>query len=199
MRDVEDAVDPVADDQLVLVRLDVDVARPVLGRLEDHRVDEADERCVRAAVVGLELVLLRLLVLEDDHLVERGVHGPGRAREAAQLGEDVLLRRDVELDRLARREPQLVERTDVLRVRDRDLKDAVAGRERDRDDPDQDGKGDRADGVGVDADGGEVDPRQLVAVGEHRRRVQPVVGVVDEPQLGLVPQLARRDHDSSPR
>ena len=77
------------------------------------------------------------------------------------------------------------------------LKDAVAGRERDRDDPDQDGKGDRADGVGVDADGGEVDPRQLVAVGEHRRRVQPCV--VDEPQLGLVPQLARRDHDSSPR
>ena len=32
------------------------------------------------------------------------------AREAAQLVEDVLLRRDVELDRPARREPQLVER-----------------------------------------------------------------------------------------
>ena len=31
--DVEDAVDPVADDELVLLRLDVDVARPVLGRL----------------------------------------------------------------------------------------------------------------------------------------------------------------------
>jgi hypothetical protein len=184
MRDVEDAVDPVADDQLLLVRLDVDVARPVLGRLEDHRVDEAHERRVRDAVVGLEVVVLRLLALEGDHLVEGGVHRPRRARQAAQLGEDVLLCSDVELDRLARPEPQLVERPDVVRVRDRDLEDAVADRERDRDDPGENRQGDRPDGVVVDADDGEVDRRQLVALGEQRSRFD--LEVVDEPQLGLV-------------
>ena len=82
---------------------------------------------------------------------------------------------------------------------DRDLEDAVAGGERDRDDAVQHRQRDRLDGLGVDADDGKVDRRQLVALGEHRRRVEPAVGVVDEPQLGLVPQLARRDHDSSPR
>ena len=56
--DVEDAVDAVAHDQVVLLRLDVDVARAVLGRFEDHRVDEPDERRVREAVVGLEVVVL---------------------------------------------------------------------------------------------------------------------------------------------
>ena len=57
VRDVQHAVDAVAHDQLVLLRLDVDVGRAVLGRLEDHRVDEADERGIRDPVVGLEVVL----------------------------------------------------------------------------------------------------------------------------------------------
>ena len=90
--DVEDAVDAVAHDQVVLLRLDVDVARAVLGRFEDHRVDEPDERGVREAVVGLEVVVLLRFGLDGGHLVgESGVHGLGRAREATQLGEDVFL------------------------------------------------------------------------------------------------------------
>ena len=44
--DMEHTVDAVADDQLFLLRLDVDVAGPVLGRGEDERVDEPDERRV---------------------------------------------------------------------------------------------------------------------------------------------------------
>ncbi len=58
LRDVQHAVDAVADDQRVLLRLEVDVAGPVLGRLEDDRVDEPDERRVGDAVVGLEVVLV---------------------------------------------------------------------------------------------------------------------------------------------
>ena len=54
--DVQHAVDAVADDEVVLLRLEVDVAGSVLGRLEDDRVDEAHERRVRDAVVGLEVV-----------------------------------------------------------------------------------------------------------------------------------------------
>ena len=41
---VEDAVDPVADDQLLLVRLEVDVAGPLPDRAEEDGVDEADDR-----------------------------------------------------------------------------------------------------------------------------------------------------------
>ena len=56
---VEDAVDAEADDERVVLRIEVDVARPVLGGLEDDRVDEPDERRVGDAVVGLEVVALR--------------------------------------------------------------------------------------------------------------------------------------------
>ena len=91
-------------DEIVLLRLDMDVARPVLGGLEDHRVVEADERRVGNAVVGLEVVDVLLLFLRACHLLGEGrVHRLGRARQAAQLGEDVAPRRDVELDRQARR------------------------------------------------------------------------------------------------
>ena len=54
--------------------------------------------------------------------IERGVQRLGRAREAAQLGQDVVLGGDVELDRVARREPELVEPLHVLRIGDRDLR-----------------------------------------------------------------------------
>jgi len=47
----------------------VHVARSVLGRLEDERVDEADERRVGDAVVLLEVVLFLALDLRDPQLV----------------------------------------------------------------------------------------------------------------------------------
>ena len=58
-RDVELAVDAVADDDLLLLRLDVDVARALLHRLEEERVDPADDRRL---VVGVEDVARGLLV-----------------------------------------------------------------------------------------------------------------------------------------
>ena len=52
------AVDAGAHDERVALRLEVHVARPVLGGREDDRVDEPDERRIGDAVVDLELVLL---------------------------------------------------------------------------------------------------------------------------------------------
>ena len=109
--DVEHAVDPEADEQLVLLRLEVDVARAVLGRLEDDRVDEPDDRPLRDAVLGLEVVGLVLDRLRRDRRRRTSAFMAPSARvEPAHLDHDVLLRRDGELDRLALREPQLVDR-----------------------------------------------------------------------------------------
>ena len=58
-RDVELAVDAVADDDLLLLRLDVDVARALLHRLQEERVDPANDRRL---VVGVEDVARGLLV-----------------------------------------------------------------------------------------------------------------------------------------
>ena len=52
---VQDAVDPEPDEQAVLLGLEVDVARSVLGRLEHDRVDDPDDRPVRDAVLLLEV------------------------------------------------------------------------------------------------------------------------------------------------
>ena len=54
------------DDERVLLRLEVDVAGPVLGGLEDDRVDEPDERDVGDAVVDLEVVGSSVLGLLDE-------------------------------------------------------------------------------------------------------------------------------------
>ena len=63
---LQHAVDPEPDDERVLLRLEVDVAGPVLGRLEDHRVDEPDERRVGDPVVDLEVVAVFLLLLDRE-------------------------------------------------------------------------------------------------------------------------------------
>ena len=91
----------------------------------------------------------------------------GRAREAAQLGEDVVLGGDEELDRALRREAQLVEPPDVLGVGDRDLEDRAFARERDRADALEHRQRDRLGRCGVDAGDGEVDERQVVLLGER--------------------------------
>ena len=59
--DAQHPVDPEPHDQRVLLRLEVDVARALLGGLEDDRVDQPDERRLRDAVVDLEVVFLDLL------------------------------------------------------------------------------------------------------------------------------------------
>ncbi len=56
---VQDAVDAVADAQIVLERLDVDVRRPLVDRFANDLVDEFDD--ARLGVIGSDV--LRLLAL----------------------------------------------------------------------------------------------------------------------------------------
>ena len=114
-----------ADDQRVLLRLEMDVAGAVLGGLEDDRVDEPDERRVRDAVVVLEVV--DSCVARRPRSSSRSIElrrSPRRATrlEALELREDVVARGDAERELVARREPQLVDRVDVRRVGDRDVR-----------------------------------------------------------------------------
>ena len=105
--------------------------------------------------------------LGDGVLDEGRVQRPGGARQALDLGQDVGARGDEELDRMARRESELVEALHVLRIGDRDLQRAVLERERDRADTLQHRQRDELAGVRVDAGFGEVDQRQVVLLGER--------------------------------
>jgi hypothetical protein len=100
----------------------VHVGGAVLRRLEEDRVDEADERDVGDAVLGLEigevfLLLCEELLLLDDRACAERLGGP---RELANRDEDVLTRGDAELERVPRREPQLVDAVEIRRVGNRD-------------------------------------------------------------------------------
>ena len=61
---VQHAVDAVADPQVVLGRLDVDVGRAVLDRLGDQQVDEPDDRGVldRPRSAGQVVLVVALVV-----------------------------------------------------------------------------------------------------------------------------------------
>ena len=109
----------------------MDVGGAVFGRLEDDRVDEPDERRVGEAVVGLEVgglfLLEELLVLLGRRAVAESL---GLADCALDVVEDLLARGDPELDRMPRRQPQLVDGADIRRVGDRDQQRAVLQRVR---------------------------------------------------------------------
>ena len=124
---VEDAVDAEPDDERVLLRVEVDVRGAVLGRLEDDRVHEPDERRVGDAVVGLEVVLVVVLLLDLELVLDerRALPRLALANLAPELDLDVLARRDPDLERVTRREAELVDRLDVRRVGDRDLQDVA--------------------------------------------------------------------------
>ena len=62
---MQDAVDSKPDGEGILLRLEVDVRGPVLGCLEDDRVDEPNERRLRDAVFGLEIVDVLLFLLVE--------------------------------------------------------------------------------------------------------------------------------------
>ncbi len=118
---MQDAVNTEADDERIVLRLEVDVAGAILGRLKDDRVDEPDERRVRDPVVDLEIVCLLVDDLQLDDIAQPGAHAEGfrGSREAAELGDDVLLRGDAQLEWVAACQPKLVSPMDVLRVGDR--------------------------------------------------------------------------------
>jgi hypothetical protein len=93
---MEHAVDPKADHEGVVLGIEVEVARSVLGGLEDDRVDETDERSVRDAVVGLEIPAFALVLVEVHLVLDEGcaLPGLGRPDDSPQLELDVLRRGD---------------------------------------------------------------------------------------------------------
>ena len=109
----------------------------VLGRLEDDRVDEADERGVRDAVVGLEVVASSSSAANASRppRARRARRRLGRADELADLGQDLVARRRRRarsVSRVASRSSSIA--VDVRRVGDRDAQDLALERVRDRDD-----------------------------------------------------------------
>ena len=209
---VQDAVDPEADDERVLLRLEVDVGGAVLGGLEDQRVDEPDERRVGDAVVGLEVVLFLLgdllelgFVLEHRARAERF----GRPDEAADLRLDVLRRRDRQLELVARRQAELVDRVHVLRVGDRDQELVAFDRVRDGLDPLEDVERDLLGGFGLNAAFDDVDDLHVVAgsqgprdagafsesfLDERRRERAGACALADERELVRRQQPGGLDH-----
>src|SRR5581483_4569505 len=111
--------------------LEVDVGGAVLGRLEENRVDEPDERRIGDAVVGLEIGLLLLGRLELRLLLVDGrtcAEGLARADETADRGENVLARCNTKIDRVARREPKLVDAVQVRGIGDGNVQYVAAER-----------------------------------------------------------------------
>ena len=104
-------------------------------------------------------------------LLERraGAERLGGADELADSREDVVARGDAELERVARREPELVDAVQVRRVGDGDAQHAVLERVRNRDDALEHVQRDLSRGFLVDADEREVDERQLVPGREDPR------------------------------
>ena len=145
------------------------VGGPVFRGLEDDRVDEADERGVRDAVVGL--VVVGLLLLERRLLLEHRTSAERLrgAAEAADLRQDVVARGDAEVDRVAGRELQLVDRIDVAGVGDRDAERPVVELVRDRDQTLEHVQGHEPRRLGVDAGQRQVDERHVEAGREHAR------------------------------
>ena len=161
-------------------RIEVHVARPVLGRLDQDRVHEPDERRIRDAVLGVEVVCADVVLGGDLELLldeRRPPHRLARARDLLQLDLDVLGRRDDEVDRESRCEPQLVDRLDVRRVGDRDGQPVVLDPVRKRARALEHGRGNDLDRARVDRLVSELDERQV----EPLREAESKEGRRDEP------------------
>jgi hypothetical protein len=103
---VEHAVDAQPDDEGIILRIEMQVARAVLGRLKDDRVDEADERRVGDAIVRFEVVGVFAFLLDELVLDERrALPGLRGADDAAELELDVLRGGDPDLERVPGRDP----------------------------------------------------------------------------------------------
>ena len=130
----EHAVDARPDDERILLRLEVDVAGPVARRLHDDRVDEPNERCVRDAVVGLELALG--VFVDDLEIAHRRLRLEHLAlpREPLELGQDLFLTGDCEIDGMTGGDPELIDPEDVRGIGDRDEQPIVDELDRHGDD-----------------------------------------------------------------
>ena len=172
LRDVQHAVDAVADDERVLLRLEVDVAGAVLGRLEDDRVDEPDERRVGDAVVGFEVVLASSSSPGRSTSSSMNARSSPRPRAPGGAARSARPRAAATENSTssARREPELVEAAgrsagSVIATSQR----LAVERERDRADALEHGQRDHLRRLGVDARDREVDERQVVLLGEAAR------------------------------
>ena len=126
---VQCPVDPVADPDARLLRLDVDVAGPLADRLEDHAVDELDDRSFvdqLAETVEPQFLLGPLGFDVLDHGLQALVEG-GVLVEHAQ---EAVVRDDRRLRVVPGGAADVVERHDVERVDHADLQLAVGQRQR---------------------------------------------------------------------
>ncbi len=95
---LQQAVDAVADAQLVLERLDVNVRRAQRNRVAEHLVDEADDRRVLRRLVEIAVVLA---IIGDD------LEAFLLLEQVQRVGADAEMLFDLALQRLARREDRL--------------------------------------------------------------------------------------------
>ena len=110
------AVDPQTHEETIRLRQEMNVARTLLDRLEDQRVDELDERARGLVLRGLDILFVREPLVLGDEMT------PGRlelALEVAELELDVLTRSDAEDDLAPRGDPQFVDRLHVGWIGDR--------------------------------------------------------------------------------
>ena len=102
---MQHAIDPKADAQVILLRLDVDVGGPLLGRLRDDQVHDLDDRRVLLDVLQAARHWLRLqrLLEGTDILIDAGAQLVGlgdrslNLRAHAQQGFDAFAGEHLEL------------------------------------------------------------------------------------------------------
>ncbi len=113
---VEHAVDPVADLHLLLARLDVDVAGPLLDRVEHQRVDPADDRRLVGDLQDVDQLLAPPFVLLVPLLAEIAALVVLAAVDVVDDLEDALRRHQHRLHLGPELHAQIVERAHVERI-----------------------------------------------------------------------------------
>jgi hypothetical protein len=131
----------------------MDVARALLGGLEDDRVDDPDKGRRRLILFGRSFLLEGKLVF----LLFRGAaHRVDLPVEVAELQIDVLSRRDRKLESDRCGEPELVENLHVGRIADRDEQALSFEAVRQHTQPDEHRRVNRLYGRAMDADDAQV-------------------------------------------
>ena len=162
---VEHAVDPEADAQVGLGRLDVDVRRPVGHRLGDQQVDELDDRGVLDGLPGDALVFVVGQLLGGDlgHLVDLGVEAVEPVDGLGQLGPGG----HDDLDLGAGDGPQVVDGQDVAGIGHGHQQPVVGPGHRQGEEAAGHGLGEEGDRTPVDGVLGQVDELQAELAGQR--------------------------------
>jgi hypothetical protein len=181
----------VADPDVVLEALEMDVRRTLLHRVGEDGVEQLDDRRVLHLRRELRGRLVLFLLLEDLHVVADVVddrHEVGDLRidrTLVQLLDDALEREfspDDGEDVVARDELEVVQDAEVGRIGHGHGEGATVALEREDEILDRDVGRDQLRDAGVDLELGEVHRRHLVLPGEHLREL----GFLDETELDEV-------------